>query len=193
MTIINFQYKFVFLSNKKCASTLLHEIFKPYGGLISDTSIFTRPIGKHDIALEVKAYLKEQGYDYREFKFLTTIREPIDRIFSAYKYEIINEYILPNEITLFDYYVKGRYYRHFDDINYLTNGIDDKTKLKIINCDDLKYNFITKMEEIFTWLGIEKYNIYNFINIKLNNTDDIFTKKYPELYLEFEKIKIIKK
>jgi hypothetical protein len=193
MTIINFQYKFVFLANKKCASTVLHEILKSYGGLISDTTIYARPIGKHDNVLEVKAYLKELGYNFQDFKFLTTIRDPIDRIFSSYKYEIIREYLLPNEISLIDYYVKGRYYRHFDDINFFINGLNDKSKLKIIKVDDLENNFVNQIYQILTWLKIPYNNNNNTIdtlkNIKINDTNNIFKNKYPDLYLEFQKIK----
>lgn len=190
MTIINFKYKFVFLANKKCASTTLHQILKKYGGLVSDQSIYSRPIGKHDNLMEVKAYLKSQGYNYRDFKFLTTIRNPFDRIYSSYKYEVLCKYLNPSEITLEEYYLKGRYYRHFQEINFFTMG-SDSNNLKIIRVEDLESNFDKEIKEIFDWIDIpeeKRVNNGNF-NSRYNSTQEIFEKKYPDISLELKSLK----
>lgn len=189
MTIINFQYKFVFLANKKCASTTLHQILKKYGGLVSDQSIYARPIGKHDNLMEVKAFLKSGGYDYREFKFLTTIREPIDRIYSSYKYEVLCGYLDPSKIGLEEYYLKGRYYRHFQDINFFTMGSGDN--LKIVRVEDLESDFANQIKEILDWLRIPNKNDNNNANqlSRYNSTEEIFQKKYPKIHLELLSLK----
>lgn len=168
MTIISFRHKFVFLANKKCASTLLHHLLKPYGDLISIGSIFSRPIGKHDNALEVKYYLESQGYIWSDFKVLTTIREPIERIFSAYKYELLCKYF-KEDLSLEEYYMKGRYYRHFQDLEFFTRGCS-RQQLLIIKSEELDKSIDLIMNHIGLSKNIISKTSLESILPKINST-----------------------
>ena len=87
MTLISYRYKFIYLANKKCASTYVHTILKPFSDEVYMDTIYSKPLGKHDNARKVKKYIMSKGYLWKDFFVFTTIRHPLDRIVSCYFYE----------------------------------------------------------------------------------------------------------
>lgn len=149
MTIISFKYRFIFLANMKCGSTTLHKLLKPYADLISDISIFQKPIGKHDNARQVKSYIETLGYKWEDFYVFTTIRDPLTRIISCYNFEIQCGYLDP-KVDINKYIKMGQYHEHFQDIDFFTNP---------------RVNQIIKMEEfdieipkLWIKLGLGEFN-----------------------------------
>lgn len=87
MTLISHKHKFVFLANQKCASTTLHEMFRPYADKAYTFSVYQKPLGTHSDAKTVKRYLEKRGYKWEDYYVFTTIREPFSRIKSMFRYE----------------------------------------------------------------------------------------------------------
>ena len=84
--IINTEYKIIYLSNCKCASSTIRKHFLP----IRDEELFKKikkhcegPHGSYDQVLEV---LKQENINTEGFFLFSTIRNPWERIVSLYNY-----------------------------------------------------------------------------------------------------------
>jgi len=168
MTIISFRHRFIFLANMKYGSTTFHKLLKPYADLISDKSIFEKPIGKHDNARQVKSYIESFGYKWSDFYVFTTIRNPFSRIISCYKFEIQCGYLNANT-DLIKYIQHGQYHEHFQDINFFIHpGVN-----QIIKMED----FHTEIPKLWITLGLGEFTN----NIPITNSTTSNTNKIPHI------------
>jgi hypothetical protein len=149
MTIISFRHRFIFLANMKCGSTTLHKLLTPFADLIADSSIFQKPIGKHDNARQVKSYIESQGYKWEDFYVFTTIRNPLPRIVSCYNFEIQCGY-LDSTVQLDSYIRLGRYYEHFQDIDFFIKPSANQ----IIKMEE----FQLEIPKLWLKLGLGEFN-----------------------------------
>ncbi len=84
------KYKFVFISNPRCGSTSMRRLLDPYSDIQSIKFPKTDWKNHHAPASRVAAGMRRMGRDPDEYLFITTIRNPWDRVYSIYKFGRIN-------------------------------------------------------------------------------------------------------
>jgi len=80
---ISHSNRFVFLSNPRCASTLMRLILAPFADIQSTDS---DPLHHHNNAQGLKIYFGEQGWDWNGYFKFTFVRNPWERMVSFYHF-----------------------------------------------------------------------------------------------------------
>lgn len=152
MTAISHKYKFVFLGNKKCASSSIRDLLKTYSDIWTNQGINSKPVGKHYTALQVKEWMSLVGHSWDEYFVFTTIRNPVDRILSSYSYERKRPKKFPYSINEdIVTYIQKKRYKHFTDIKKFAFGEDGR---KLVNSIIRVEDFPESLYKIFKRIGI---------------------------------------
>ena len=170
MTMISHKYKFVFLANQKCASTTLHELLRPYSDKCFTIWIYQKPLGTHSDAKTVKKYLEKRGCKWEDYFVFTTIREPMSRIRSCFRYE--SDFSKNRDLTDlirpipkdFKKYVMGDWFlKRFRDI---TDFVSDKEGnclvdkiIKVEELDETMPDILNKLGIPIDWDKITSMNM----------------------------------
>lgn len=168
--MISHKYKFVFLANQKCASTTIHELLRPYSDKSFTFSIYQKPLGTHSDARTVKRYLEKRGYNWEDYLVFTTIRDPLDRIRSCYRYE--RDFSQNRDLTDlftptpkdFKKYVMGDWFlKRFRDIKDFTSDKNGNCLVdKIIRVEELDEEMPALLDQIglpIDWEKVPSMNI----------------------------------
>ncbi|WP_156137620.1 sulfotransferase family 2 domain-containing protein [Methyloceanibacter caenitepidi] len=84
------RHRFVFISNPRCGSTSIRQMLDPFSDVRSKTPPPVPWLHHHAGADLIEAGMKETGRNPDDYVFLTTVRNPWARVFSAYKFGLKN-------------------------------------------------------------------------------------------------------
>lgn len=179
---ISHSKKFVILRNRKCASTSLVNLVQDYCEVNWKTS--EEQIGKayseirHFTASQLKDLFLDSGWDLDDYLVIQTIRNPWDRVVSAFHYErdvVKNEKIL--DFT-FEQYLNSPVFKSFVKNNRFENVAYDHVSNVLIP------NKIIRVEDIDEELKEFSKNILNQTFDKLEKKNTTQRKDYREYYTE---------
>lgn len=151
MTIIDFNKKYIFISNMKTGSTAINMFFEQFNpDIIFNKNISEGGLGKHANYIKIQKYLEKRKFNIDDFYIFFFIREPVSRLISCFNYETLNRtkdlkmwynYEWKNTQKDFEKYIKIKS-QHFKTVNemiYDENGKIPKN-IHIFKYEDFDQN-----------------------------------------------------
>lgn len=153
---ISHKKKFVILRNRKCASTSLVNVTEQYCEVNYKTAESQLGLSyseiRHYNAEQLVALFNDKGWDIEDYSVVQTIRNPWDRVVSAFHYEkdVVKNAKL--EGFTFDEYLDSKIFKNFAKANNFKNVcfVDGGAKLvptiimKVENIDEDIKDFFKK-------------------------------------------------
>lgn len=182
---ISHSKKFVILRNRKCASTSLVNLVEEYCEVHWKNCEET--IGKpyseirHYTASQTKELFKTQGWSLSDYLIIQTIRNPWDRVVSAFHYERdVVKNIKIKDFT-FEEYLESKVFKNFVKNNRFENVALDQSSQELIPTK------IIKVENIDEELKSFSINVLKSDFDELEKKNTTKRKKYQEYYDENSK------
>lgn len=168
---LSHQYKFLFISKPRCASTSIRKTLDPYSDIKSQAA---GPYYHHATALQMKKHFEQNQWDWKNYCKFVSIRNPWDMIVSHYffgKPDINGLYFwhterngkkyIPNASIDFKTWIMSNNFYFWTLNNFILDENGQLLVDDIIKSEELEKGLKTVMGKI----GIKKYKVY-----KINST-----------------------
>lgn len=150
--LISTRHKFVFLANRKCASSSLVHSLQPYSDVVMDADHRLRHTSFSEYQRHIKPFLTEKiGDEVDEYSIFCLFREPTDWLYSWYRFRTRPE-IAPD--------VAPDHWEYTGDMSWAA-FLDEALKLKpalFANFGGRQYEFIEGLDGSSEGLTLFRYD-----------------------------------